>query len=835
MKNWFKKAVFSIHIAWRNMRIHPFRTMLLLIGFLGISMTVILAITMSDIFYTYFYGNMTQKYQDIDLKITVDTDSNARFFSTTFLDDQVDDVVNDIYPFFEYEALVSIAEDDRMYAHIYASSTDMLAHLSDDTFNESAELADNEIVVTRSYAKNHDLVIGDALTLEASSQTKDFYIVDILEDGKLFSGESMFMDKQASLYFFLSALEPSLAGLPNSLLRNIYNVLYVDIASNTSYDDVVQAFKQVDGYNTLDYIKTIDDVAINQLIQRNTSLLSGLLAFIFVAIILVLLTTLQYFFLDRELQVTTIRILGGRNRFGLSVLGVELFIEQTIAFLIAVILTNMSVKFGMNYLESAWIYQLTTQKILIASSMILGVFLMIFAYYSYKNRMNADMKHMRNVDQQKAFNVTVYIAIAISSLLIYGLLYIPQISVWLGFNANVIRVVLSVIFLLSIAPVMLVGCMQLFKRFKTRVKTYYHLKIMMGKKGYSHFFSVALIVSIVVFLLVFMMQHLNQRIETIQHEYDFDIIVSRVLNDEENVYAEISSLDTVTSVDRADIYDKVEVKDSNLSIDYLMSMDMDHIDTYFNLEGMEVASELLQQTLVPAIILPRSFKDINGYQEQDNITLTLDNQTYVIAGFFEKQGLGIAFTNLYMIDSEVSEHANSMLVKASGASDILRDQLLDRYSDRMIIVFDFWRLYLEPFISAMIKVKNFIMGYLSVLMACFMMTLANHQTMLQIEREADDARMLSMGYHVGAIQKETLKEGIISLCIIIVASIMAYLLMVGQIAGMIAAFGAYEYIIFKPISIIIGVGINSVIFSIMWVLRIRRQASIQFSGYAKTY
>ncbi len=835
MRSWIKKITFSVHVAWRNMRIHPFRTILLWVGFLGVSISILLALSMTSIFHTFFYGNIAETYQDIDLQITADTDSQTRFFSTSFLDDQIDEITDGVYPFFEYDALVEVSENDRMYARIYASSIDMLNHLSDSDQIISEPLSDQEVVVTASYAKHHQLDIGDALTLQAGGQSKAFYIVAIFEDGKLFSGESIFIDKQASLSFFLASLDPTLEDLPDILLRNIYNVLYVDLKSDVTHEDAVYTFQHIIGYETLKYHKTIDDVYINQMVERDTALLGALLSFVFVAITLVLLTTLKYFFYDRKQQITTIRILGGKNTFGLTILGVELLIEQFVAFIVAVILTNICIRLGMQYLESAWIYQLTSMRIGLAAIITLIMFISMFAYIVYQSKQTTDIRQLKLGGDELKLNVKMHVILATIIIAIYSILYIKPLTDLLGFNASVIRVILSAIFLLLIGLILLYGVMKVFKRFREKTKLYYHLKILINNKGFSHYFSVMLIVSLVMFLLIFMVQHLDQRIETIQNEYDFDIIVTRVLEDEDTIYNHISSMDHVASVQRADIYESVEVEAEQMSIGYVMSMDLDEVDTFFNIIDLEEVMPLLERESEPAILLPRSFEDIHQYEIGDRIELSINQHTFIVAGFFEKQGLSVAFTNLYMVDEQIREHANSMLVKASGDVTLLQNQLLDTYSSQMIIVFDFWTLYLEPFIFSMIRIKNFIIGYICLVIACFIMTLANHQTMMLIEREADDARMLAIGYDMKTLRKDTVVVGFIIMVVALITSMVSYLLMVGQMEGLFAAFGAYEHIVFKSTSIGIGLGINIFLFTVMWLLRIIRQPNVHIIDYMRTY
>ncbi len=820
---------------------HPLKTMLLTIGFLAVSMTIMLVLSMTDIFHTYYYGNLVEIYQDVDMKVSVNDGSDTRFFSTTPIQDgRLDEVAENIYPFFEYDALIEVTENDRSYARVYASSTDMLSHLSDDEmFDINLVLSDNEIVITKSYAETHKVDVGDTITFKAGNQTKDFYIKAVLMDGKLFSGESVFIDKQASLSFFLTALDPALASFPSLLLRNIYNVLYVDINESVSFEHATESFREVTGYQELRYDELINDVKVNDLVERNTALLSGLLSFVFVAVMLVLQTTIIYVFHDRKRQASIIKTLGGRQSYTLSIIGIELFIELVIAFVLAVLLMNVSLDFGMHYLASAWIYQITINKVLWSLGIVLLIFITVFAFDFYVSKAKSDMNQLQMVEENKVLNWRTNVVIVGLSLSVYALLYVPTFETLLGNYTSVIRVILSVISLLFMAPVLFHGVVILTKRFREKRKLYFHLRMLHGRKGFSHYFSVSLIVSLVVFLLIFMMQHLEYNVEKTKQEYDFDLIVSRMMGNEDDIYHEISMMDSVESVNRADIDESVQINNSTSNVRFVISTDIYALDTYFNLTDLDQGVAMLHQISEPAVLLPRAFEDVYGYQVDDEITMTLNqenpDQIFIIAGFFEKQGLGVAFTNLYMIDSDIENQANSMLVKGNVERSILNDQLLDRYSSQMVIVYDFWTQYLTPYITSMERIENFIIGYLSLLMVCFIMTLANHQTMMQLEREADDARMFAVGYQVRDLQQTTVKVGGVILGVVLITSIMSYVLIIWQIEGMFAAFGAYEHVVFNPWSIMIGICVNAVVFIIMWFFVIRRQMNPRLIDYIRQY
>lgn len=838
MKRWLKKTLFGLHIAIRNMFIHPWRTLLISIGFLGIAMTLLLATSLTDIFHSYFYGNLVATYQDIDLKIHVNKASDTRFFSITPLNNETIETMTDhMYPFFEFDVLVHVSEQDQGYVHLYASSlNDLTAIVGQDQINSST-IADNEVIITQSYADHHELVMGDSLTLTANNTTKVFVVIEIIADQQLFTDDSIFIDKEASLHFFLNALDPNLANLPSILLKNFYNVIYVDISDVTQFDDAVSAFKAQSGFENLTYDQTINPIQVNDRVNRNTALFSGLLSFIIVSILLILYSTLHVVLHDRRKQMTLIHTLGGRHEYTYFIISAELVLEFVVAFIAAIFMTNLMITFGMNYLSSPIIYQLSIHRIFIAFMMMVIIVIGLFVYTNYHNHQQSDMSRMRDQQYLKENASKKQCIIMIILLIIYALLYLPFLQAMFGYYLSVIRIILSVLWMFMAAPLILTIITVIFKRYQRYKKGYYHIKMLQGKKEFYHYLYVSLIVSLVMFLFVFMLQHLDQRTTTIANEYQIDFIVTQVADESSAMDEDIATMNHVKHVTPANIYESVNVEDQVLT--YVMAMDQDAFHIFLNIEHLEEAVNELSKETHLAILLPKSYEELYGYEKGESIDLTLNPdvgvQSFVIADFIEKQGMTLALTNEYMIDEQARKQASHLLVKANEERTLVYQALLDAYSDQLVIIYDMQTDYIAPLVFQMIRIKNFMIGYLVVLMLCFVLALSNHQTMLRIDREMDDARLFALGYHRKMMQKTTWYEGIVIVGVILLTSTVAYMLISPQIKGLFVAFGAYEFIQFKPVSIIIGMGINGLMLLSLWMMRALQLPKKQLIHQLKSY
>ena len=153
----------------------------------------------------------------------------------------------------------------------------------------------------------------------------------------------------------------------------------------------------------------------------------------------------------------------------------------------------------------------------------------------------------------------------------------------------------------------------------------------------------------------------------------------------------------------------------------------------------------------------------------------------------------------------------------------------------MVIVIDFQGVYITPFLTQMISIKNFIIGFIALLMLCFIMTLANHQTMLNSAVAYDHAHMLAIGFSYKQLIKDALKVESMIFGMVAVVSAITYVMIFYQIEGLFATFGAFETVDFNILAIVIGLFINVILFYVMFFVKTIGEKKLNIVDYLKIF
>jgi len=429
MKKSLNRLCFFLRFIFKNIISSPLKSILMMIGFLGVFVSLILAFSMRDFFTSYYYGKLEETYEDYDLIMSVSPLGQTRFFSVSRFnaDEQIQDAINKKAMFFEFDVLLQKTEDIKTYVHVKASNLDMLKSINE-YVSYPSELLDDEMIITESLALAMDIKINDDVYIEVSNEQKTFVVVDIIKDDMLFSGEQIFIDKSEGLPFFLSALSPSLESLNPALLTNIYNRVYLDVKDSYDIDEVSLLIQSKESYKLLTYELTIDDEAINQFIQRNITAFFMIISISLFAIIFVLKTTLEVYFHEKKQLYATIHILGGKKRFSVAVVMIEMLIFFIIAFLIAVFLSQQIIYIGLNYLSSNLVYQINQRHILYAASLALVLLGVVVYYYFKKFYQTSDIRSLNQLDLDNDTSMSIQIGSLLILITIYLVLSFTNIK-----------------------------------------------------------------------------------------------------------------------------------------------------------------------------------------------------------------------------------------------------------------------------------------------------------------------------------------------------------------------------------------------------------------------
>jgi ABC-type lipoprotein release transport system permease subunit len=814
------------------------RSFLLIVGFIGIFVVVIIAFSMNDFFRSYYVGKLEEKYQSFDLMMNVSTSGDSRFFSISQmnLDTDLGKMVEDRAAFFEFDVLVETQLENRMYVHVFSSSVKDFSKIS--TFDdENFVLGENEMIITKSFADSNDITIGDEISLYAKSSIKEFIIRDIVIDGHIFRDQSIFIDKEESISFFLSSLSPTLEGLPSILLKNMYNFVYIDINEAYTYDQVVDKIQEMPQYQNLSFTKTIDEHRVMQFVSRNISILSMMLSVVFISILFVLQTTLLVYFNEKKGVFSQVHILGGKKTFSLNLVAIELFTFFVISFLLSILITNMVLDFGVNYLNVNLDYHVKFISLLYAGSVVLGLTILMVIYYFKKFYQVADINHLKDKGLEIKYNFKKNILIIVSLMLGYLFLYIPAIDHLLNDFVAAIKIAIAVIFMYGCSNLFLKFSLEILKKRKEKNLLYFHVSMSTAKKAFKHYKSVILIAFLTIMLLVFANGYMSVRPESYRHAYKVDFIVTHIVSDFDDIYDEINELDHVKDAEKIGLYTNVRVIEENETINQLISIDKNQISTYFNLNINQSALDNFGDDNQLKILLPYRYNKLFNFMIGDKVSIyvnpTYGNQEFYISGFFEKQLNDLAFTNMNEFFGEQSSY-QAIVVNSTIEKNELKEELLDLFSDQMIYITDVDQS-MSTFLYEMERVGTYITFVLSLVIACFIIAMINHSQLLFSQTKADYARLFIIGYSKKKMTLTLVKEGMIFLLIFLITSVFGFVIIAFNFSDFGLLFGEYEPIKFKSIPILYGSLIIIFVFCFQYIIYIRQVLKIKIADVMKSY
>ena len=776
----------------------------MMIGFLGIFTAFIFGFSMRDFFTAYYYGKLEETYENYDVIMSVSPLGQTRFFSVSTLeaDEMINDAIEDKAMFFEFEVFLEKNSEINDYVQVKASNIDALKKINHQVTYQN-DLLDDEMIITESLASSMDLNVGDKVFIDIKDQRKAFVVVDIIKDDMLFTGQQIFIDKTEGLPFFLSALSPSLESLNPALLTNIYNKVYIDVDDTYDIEETIELIQTKTPYQLLTFDLTIDDDAIGQFIQRNITAFFMIISISLFAIAFVLKTTLEVYFNEKKQLYATIHILGGKKRFSVMVVMMEMSIFFIISFLIAIFLAQQIINYGLDYLGSSLIYSIDQMHILYALGLAVFLFILVVYLYFKKFYQVSDINSLNQLELNRDHKIEVQLGTIILLTFIYLILTFTKTdSLIKGYRVIFVLIVIIYMLIYAINIVFYFIKKYWFQKHQ-EITIYYHLKVMLTKTTFKHYIHLVFIAFLTILLLVFANAYMMNRKDAYQETYQVDLMVVNITKDFDDKYAEINTMSEVDDVSKAGLYQQVRTIDENQSIRELISIDPNDISTYFKTNIDEDALRQLNKVTKLYIILPDRYMFLYDYDVGDPIDIYVNGrykeQTFEIAGFFEKQLGDLAFTNLHHIYDEENIY-NILLVNATNDKNILKNELLNAYHQDLIKVIDVDD-QIAPLLFEMKQVTNYITFILAMIIFCFIIALMNHSVLLYHEMKDVYARMIVLGINQKNLKQSLYQVFITVGIILLTVSILGYTLIAFEMSDLAILFGEYEPIrfSFKPI------------------------------------
>ena len=838
MKGKHTKFIFAWKYALKNIWFHPMRSILIVIGFFALFSTMLLASTIPTFFREFFYGQLEEHYQNIDLKVTVDSTGDTRIFqSRGFSDEDLSDIIVDVIPFFEIDLLAETSNNNRFYVHLFSSTLQQFKKISNQTGFGQSTLAADEVIITRSIARDFELNLYDEIILHSKDLSRTFRVVDIIEDGKMFINYSIYLDKSVSLNFFLESINPSLASLNPIFLTHIHNTVYLDISDDISLDEAITLIRQNTSYSNLKYTQTIDPNFVDQMVNRNISVFNMFVSVIMLSVLLVLYTTILIYFEDKKKMFAVIETIGGKKRFSLSIVLFELSIFFIVSYLLAIVSSSLIITYGIKFLDSPITYTVPMINILVVFGISLVMLLLTIWVFFRKFNQSAIIQQTKDQGEEHHSHLISHGVLSFISISLYFILDINILQEAVSSLKAPFQIILSLLFLLSFGSFLIT---LMSKLFTSRKKTYLfilHLKMMLSRKAFFQYFSVLLISSLSLYLLVLANNYMVIRRNSYEEQYQLDYIVTNIFSDFDQTYYEIQTNEKVSHATKVGLFQDVPVINYKDAIRDVVSINPDDIDFFFN---VEISQEMLSTLYLnhPIILLPVRYQRLYGLNVNDSILLNMSTEypsvSFVIGGFYEKQLGNLAFTNISNISEYSSLKQNAIFVNSTDDKAALKHMLLDAYSNQFIYIVDYQRV-VSALSTDMIKATEYLNGIIIIILLCFVLSIINHSALLFGQMKTIYGKLYVLGYTYKRMFLMQFYESLLFMTILLIATFSAYMMIGTQLEDFIIFFGEYEPVRITTSSMLWGSLLIIALFVLTKWTYVYRTKSIQIQDVLKVY
>jgi len=268
-------------------------------------------------------------------------------------------------------------------------------------------------------------------------------------------------------------------------------------------------------------------------------------------------------------------------------------------------------------------------------------------------------------------------------------------------------------------------------------------------------------------------------------------------------------------------YQNLSTAFENKALEQVISINENEIDNFFIFDiDLETRERFSSNTL--QIILPIQYHEIYQFEIGNDFYLDLSpiyqNVPFKIAGFYQKDIDELAFINLYQ-DSTYQDINNNAILITSNNKEVLKEELIDRYGQQMMVIYDYRAEVMLPIENQLLKVKTYITFVIEMMILSFVISLINHTTMLHISKSSDDAKIYTLGLSKNKIIYYQILNQMIIFLVTIGVSLISFIMIYKALSEFISIFGTYEYLeLFIP-SIYKTFGINLCI----WILIISYQ------------
>jgi hypothetical protein len=793
------RLFFLIRMTYKNIIRYRLRGILMFFSFTMLLVTLFLGFSMNAFSTAYYTEGPMNTYAPYDLTMGVNTNSNTRYFSTRqLMEAETTGVIEAIVPFFEVSTMASNTHGVRTYVTSLASTLDALRSVTNGIPSHMTTLGDNDVIITRTLATSLDLSVGSPLAINVGNAGTNYQVSLIIEDNRLFRGDTLFVNKASSIRMFISAISPELSSLPDIFFTNIHNRVYLASADG-KHDEAFELLSSLDAYQSLEIKETVNLEAIDQLIRRSTSVFNVIFWMMVATVIFVMQTTFLLFFEEKRQTFAITSLLGGKPGFSYLSVMIETAIYFLVALFVSIHLSNLVFRFGIAATSRSFDFSIPDRAILTGILIAVLIFLCVAIF----NLMRMPTDQLIRLSKAESGHPKGHITQSIS-LFVGALIFYITVKVIIAFDESVlIEAVLLLVMGLALLRVMSVMIASRLQKTGKRPLLGLFMRVLISKKAFSRWLSVMMISVLSIFLLVQTHHHISQKIDRIEEEFVIDFALINIMNRYLETANELAMRDDIDISKKAMVLNHISISGQLETLSWMYAIEDHAINQFFDFGIPDDLIAELDQDERLVILLPMRYKALLGYDVGDVITFDLAPKSQsvpmTIVGFFAKEIGDTAFTNLRLFDTFDDLSDNAILINAKDDREELKDSLIDDYAPSLVVVLDFE----DAFEAKQIEISQ-ALGYvtliLGVMIGCFVLAVVVHTILLFEASKQNISRLMVLGVSKSKAQRLVILEKSVFLFLIFLISGIILILLIGLVSPLVIYFNDYELVVFSPLA-----------------------------------
>jgi hypothetical protein len=715
-----------------------------------------------------------EQYQDVDLVLTYDNYSTSRIVNSRTIKEKYSEYFSFTATFFNIHSLIKI-NDKNAYVQVFSSS---LAEFERVIQHDVDALNPKEMLITKSFAEQYDLVKGDVVYLELNNQEINYNVKEVLDDQGLFINNSVFVNKDELFETTVWSSSPNLGNIIYLNVKPDYSLLAV---KELLYSDIQYADTLI--YPAVD----LDQVKVR--VDFNTSVMLGIVVIIVLAMIMVVKSIFPLLFRDFSQQIGVIKILGGNNNFAFHIWGLQFVIYLLISIPLGIMFSLIIMNLGAHSFEIYTFLWIKPLPLILAIILLLG-FLTLEIIMQYRRLTKKSVIFLSNNKQSEKQKSNLNLLIIMSALLLINLLFPP-------FPKQ--AALLTLILVISFSFIFISSIFKLLPRLIKKNNSFFSLftvKYLRDSKIIHNSLKI-IFISLVVFAVSLSVAKLfNTAGSKAMDEIKLDLIVTNIYDYQPSLIAQIEENYEVEQIAEGIVYRNITMdlpEESSRLIRLVFSIEPNQISHFFTYEMTEETLSKLADPNVLYIVLPYQYEKIKKVSIGDTVTLHLSqeipSENFIVAGFYKNYSESAVFTNLHYSNKYInSPMANSVFIKSNNL--LLQNNLIKQYSNKMYYVLDSESLFMNE-IRKVMQVSDFFIAIIWVLIGCFVLVIINNSLLVYYSLKSDYAKIKIMGCRNHDLFVHVVYEVLVIMLVALVASFVNVVIVFNLFPSLLIMVGFY--------------------------------------------